>query len=53
MIKLLVAIDCDECGFGNTYSSNDTDLANWQTVACDLVHVAAVSGGLLVTTLLS
>lgn len=48
MIKLLIAIDCDECGLADTYSSNDTDLSMWQTVACDLAHVAAVSGGWIV-----
>ncbi len=45
MIKLLIAIDCDECGLGDTYSSEDTDLVQWQTVACDLTHEAAVAGG--------
>ncbi|MBX9571784.1 MAG: hypothetical protein K2X77_23025, partial [Candidatus Obscuribacterales bacterium] len=44
MIKLIIAIDCDECGLADTYSSEDTDLAEWQTVACDLAHVAAVGG---------
>ena len=48
MIKLLIAIDCDECGLGDTYSSDDTDLAQWQTVACDLAHEAAVAGGWIV-----
>lgn len=46
MLKLLILIDCDVCGFADSCSSSDTDLTMWknEAEAFDLDHELGLRG---------